>query len=277
MSVLAQKDFEFLSEIIKKRSGIILGPDKAYLVESRLLPVSRKLGLSNITELVNRIRQKSEESVLLQVTEAMTTNETYFFRDNGPFDLFKNHIIGHLTSNVKEKRKIRIWSAASSSGQEAYSLAICLLEEAAKTNGFEFEIIGTDIADNIVEKAQKGIYSQFEVQRGMPITMLVKYFKQQGENWVVNDKVKSMVNFKKFNLLDNYAPLGQFDLVLIRNVLIYFDQPTKTEILNKISNLMPKHGLLMLGGAETVFGISNKFKPINGPNVKDHKSTYSLA
>ena len=160
------------------------------------------------------------------------------------------------------KKSFRIWSAACSSGQEAYSLAMILKEEAAKLAGWKIEIIGTDISNEMLEKAKAGMYSQFEVQRGLPIQLLVKYFKKNNEMWQIDPSIRAMVQFKEYNLLHDLKPLGQFDVVFCRNVLIYFDQPTKTRVLENISKNMPDDGFLYLGGAETVLGISDRFKPI---------------
>jgi len=265
------EDFDFVAKVLKDRSGLIITPDKAYLLESRLTPVARRRGLKGCDELVGGLRTASED-LLREVTEAMTTNESFFFRDIKPFDQFKAMVLPQLLQTRAAKKSLRIWSAASSSGQEAYSLAMLLKEEAARLPGWKIEIVGTDISVEMLEKAKAGFYSQFEVQRGLPIQFLVKYFKKNNEMWQIDPAIRAMVQYREYNLLHDLKPLGQFDVVFCRNVLIYFDQPTKTRVLDNISRIMPDDGLLYLGGAETVLGISDKFKP-----VPDQRGIYAVA
>ncbi len=257
-------DFELISTLLKERSGLVLTPDKAYLLESRLMPVSRKHELNGLEDLIGQIRSAPTEQLLVDVTEAMTTNESFFFRDNTPFDLFREHVLPHLLETRSSGKSFRIWCAAASSGQEPYSIAMILKEEAAKLAGWTYDIVGTDLSSEILTKAREGKYSQFEVQRGLPIQMLVKYFSQQGEHWFIKPELRDMVEFRELNLLDSLKPLGTFDVVFCRNVLIYFDAPTKTGVLDEISGMMPDDGTLFLGGAETVVGITTKFKPVQG-------------
>lgn len=264
-------DFEFIARMLKERSGLIIGSDKAYLLESRLMPLARKRGQKTLDELLASLCS-APEAVLREVTEAMTTNESFFFRDTKPFDQFRDIVLPHLLKARATKRSFRIWSAACSSGQEAYSLSMILKEEAAKLAGWRVEIIATDISQEILEKAKAGLYSQFEVQRGLPIQFLVKYFKKKDDAWQIDPALRSMVQFREFNLLHDLRALGQFDVVFCRNVLIYFDQPTKTKVLENISKIMPEDAFLYLGGAETVLGISDRFKPL--PN---QRGIYSLA
>jgi len=257
-------DFEFICQILRERSGLVLTNDKAYLLESRLLPVARKWKLATFDDLVRIIRSKMDEAVIRDVVEAMTTNESFFFRDTKPFDQFKALVLPALLKSRAASRTIRIWSAACSSGQEPYSLAMILSESAAQLNGWKIEIVGTDLSTEILNRAKEGMYSQFEVQRGLPITMLVKNFAQIGDRWQINAKIRGMVQYKEFNLLQDPMPLGRFDVVFCRNVLIYFDQPTKTRVLNSVAKLMPEDGFLFLGGAETVLGITDKFQMVPG-------------
>ena len=257
-------DFEFICQILRDRSGLVLTNDKAYLLESRLLPVARKWKLATFDDLVRVIRSKMDEAVIRDVVEAMTTNESFFFRDTKPFDQFKQLVLPALMKSRASTRTIRIWSAACSSGQEPYSLAMILSELAVQLNGWRIEIVGTDLSTEILGRAKEGMYSQFEVQRGLPITMLVKYFAQVGDRWQINAKLRGMVQFREFNLLQDPATLGRFDVVFCRNVLIYFDQPTKTRVLHNVSRIMPEDGFLFLGGAETVLGITDKFQMMPG-------------
>jgi len=263
--MLKPEDFDFLAKLLKERSGLIITPDKAYLLESRLMPVARARNLKSLDEIVAKMRMR-DEALAREVTEAMTTNESFFFRDSKPFDQFNDTVLPAMTQARSGKRAIRIWSAACSSGQEAYSLAMILKEESAKLAGWRIEIIGTDISQEMLEKAKAGLYSQFEVQRGLPIQYLVKYFKKKDESWQIDPAIRAMVQFREFNLLQDMKMLGQFDVVFCRNVLIYFDQPTKSRVLDNVSRQMPDDGILYLGGAETVLGISDRFKPM--PNQR---------
>ena len=257
-------DFELIARLLKERSGLVLSKDKAYLLESRLNPVSRRHNFKGIDELVAAVRLGKDERLLTDVTEAMTTNESFFFRDTKPFDQFRLIVLPHLLEHRGSTKSIRIWSAACSSGQEPYSLAMILKENAAQLAGWKIDILATDLSEEVLEKARVGAYSQFEVQRGLPINLLVKYFAQDNERWRISDEIRSMVTFKQFNLLDSPKVLGSFDVVFCRNVLIYFDQETKSKVLNQIASLMPDDGFLYLGGAETVLGICDRFQLIPG-------------
>lgn len=259
-------DFEHLAVLVKTRSGIVLTPEKTYLMNSRLTPVARKHGLDGVDDLVRVLKSgaKGAAGIESDIVEAMTTNESFFFRDTTPFDIFKTIMLPHIIEARSAKRNFRIWCAAASAGQEPYSLAMILKENSAKMPGWRHDIVGTDISEEILEKARSGIYSQFEVQRGLPITMLAKYFEKQGDLWQVNAGLRAMVQYRKFNLLDRFQGLGQFDIVFCRNVLIYFDRETKADILARIAAQMPQDGFLILGAAETVIGITDVFEPVKG-------------
>ena len=257
-------DFEIIAQLLKERSGLALNKEKAYLLESRLNPVARKWNFSGFDELAQAIRNRGEEALLVDVTEAMTTNESFFFRDQKPFDQFKDMVLPHLLEARAAKRSFRIWSAACSSGQEPYTLAMLLQEHADKLAGWRVEIVATDLSNEILDKAKEGLYSQFEVQRGLPITHLVKYFVQIGDRWQIADSLRKMIKFQQFNLLGDLSSLGKFDVVFCRNVLIYFDTPTKTKVLNGIADLLPADGFLYLGGAETVLGTTDRFEIMQG-------------
>ena len=257
-------DFDLICRILKERSGLTLAKDKAYLLESRLLPVARKWKFANFEELARVIRTKPDEALLRDVTEAMTTNESFFFRDIKPFDQFRDIVLPHMLKARAQQKSIRIWSAACSSGQEPYSLSMILSENAAKLQGWRVEIVATDLSTEILTRARDGLYSQFEVQRGLPIQYLVKYFQQAGDRWQINKPIRDMVQYRPFNLLQPMAPLGRFDVVFCRNVLIYFDQPTKTKVLDGIAGQMADDGFLYLGGAETILGVTERFQLIEG-------------
>ncbi|MHC2330920.1 CheR family methyltransferase [Bradyrhizobium sp. USDA 4454] len=254
-------DYEYLRKLLKDHSGLDLSADKQYLIESRLLPLARKSGLSGIPDLVAKIRAGSSTHTV-QVVEAMTTNETFFFRDKVPFDHFRNTIMPEVLKARAARRSVRIWCAAGSTGQEPYSLAMCLKEMGAALAGWRIEIIATDLSQEVLEKSKAGIYSQFEVQRGLPIQLLVKYFKQSGETWQINAELRAMVQHRQLNLLHDFSQLGTFDVIFCRNVLIYFDQDTKINIFNRLARQMEADGFLVLGAAETVVGLTDTFKPI---------------
>ncbi|GAA0601781.1 protein-glutamate O-methyltransferase [Caenispirillum bisanense] len=257
------EDFDFVAQMLKTRSGLVLTKDKSYLLESRLMPVARKRGFKGLEDLVAQLRRR-DEALAGDVTEAMTTNESFFFRDMKPFEQFRDVVLPNLIKTRATKKSFRVWCAAASSGQEPYSLAIILKEAAARLQGWRTEIVGTDISREILQKARAGLYSQFEVQRGLPIQLMVKYFKKKDDQWEIDPALRAMVQYKEWNLLHDLKALGQFDVIFCRNVLIYFDQPTKSMVLDNMSKLLADDGVLYLGGAETVLGISDKFKPIPG-------------
>ena len=255
-------DYEYLCKLLKARSGLVLSSEKHYLVESRLLPLARKAGLFNLTGLVAKLKAPDSEALTVEVVEAMTTNESFFFRDKVPFDQFRETIMPALLKARPSSRRIRIWCAAAATGQEPYTLAICLKEMGQQLKGWRVDILATDLSTEVLEKARSGIYSQFEVQRGLPVMMLIKYFSQLGEMWQVVPEIRGMVKFAPLNLLSDFSHLGTFDLVFCRNVLIYFDQPTKIDVLERIADVSERDGFLVLGGAETVVGLTDRFKPL---------------
>ena len=253
-------DYEYLRKLLRDQSGLDLSDDKQYLIESRLLPLSRKSGLAGISELVQKMKGGSA-SITTQVVEAMTTNETFFFRDKVPFDHFRVSIMPEILQARASRKSVRIWCAAGSTGQEPYSLAMCLKEMDSAIAGWRVEILATDLSQEVIEKSRAGLYSQFEVQRGLPIQMLVKYFSQVGEFWQVNPDIRAMVQHRQLNLLHDFSQLGVFDVIFCRNVLIYFDQDTKINIFNRLAKASEPDGFLALGAAETVVGLTDVFKP----------------
>ncbi len=257
-------DFDFVEQLVRKRSGLVLTAEKSYLVESRLAPIARKEGMSGIEELVQAMRLKPDERIIVAVVDAMTTNETFFFRDKAPFDLLKDDVIPAMTKSRQPGQKLRIWCAAASSGQEPYSIAMLIDQTPALMNGLNAEILGTDISDRVLEKARTGAYTQFEVQRGLSVQMLMKYFEKKDDQWRISDKMRASVRFQPLNLLSDFRFLGRFDIVFCRNVLIYFDAQTKRDILERMARQMPDDGVLLLGAAETVLGLTEAFKPAPG-------------
>jgi chemotaxis protein methyltransferase CheR len=262
-------DYEYLRKLLKERSGLDLSADKQYLVESRLMPLARKEGLPGIAELVQKMKGGAT-TLTSEVVEAMTTNETFFFRDKIPFDHLKDSVLPALMQARAARKSLRIWCAACSTGQEPYSIAM-ILKETPGLSGWRTEIIATDLAQSVLEKSKSGVFSQFEVQRGLPIQMLVKYFKQSGDLWQLNADIRAMVQHKQLNLLQDFSYLGTFDIIFCRNVLIYFDQETKAAIFERMARMIEPDGALALGAAESVVGITDAFKPF-----PDRRGMYCL-
>jgi len=262
-------DYDYLRKLLRERSGLVLSADKQYLVESRLAPLVRKAGLASLGELIAKLKT-NDARLIVDVVEAMTTNESFFYRDKIPFDHFRDVIMPGLMSSRAMQRRIRIWCAAASTGQEPYSLAMSIREMKEKLTGWRIEILATDLSTEVLEKAKAGIYSQFEVQRGLPIQMLIKYFTQVGETWQIAPEIRAMVQFRPFNLMNDFASLGMFDVVFCRNVLIYFDQQTKVGVLERAARAVERDGYLVLGAAETVVGLTDSFRP-----VPDRRGLYS--
>jgi chemotaxis protein methyltransferase CheR len=267
-------DYDYLRKCLKERSGLVLAADKQYLVESRLLPVARSAGFGNLGDLVRALMLGNADALMTAVVEAMMTHESFFFRDKIPFDHFKQTVMPALIETRKNLRSIRIWCAAASTGQEPYSLAMCLKELEPKIAGWRIELLATDLGNDVLEKARQGLYSQFEVQRGLPIQLLIKHFTQVGELWQLAPDIRSMVKYQQLNLLSDFSRLGRFDLIFCRNVLIYFDTETKISVLNRLARSMAGDGYLVLGSAETVVGLTDSFKIVPDkrglyvPNVK---------
>jgi chemotaxis protein methyltransferase CheR len=254
-------DMDFIAQLLKRRSGLIITAEKQYLLESRLTPVARERGLPDVTAVIAKLRT-GDEALARTVVEAMTTNESFFFRDKTPFEQFEKVILPAMLKARASTKRLRIWCAAASSGQEPYSLSMILKEKAAQLADWRVEIVGTDISTEILARATAGVYSQFEVQRGLPIQLLMKYFKKEGEQWRISDELRSSIQYRTFNLLDPFTGLGNFDIVYCRNVLIYFDEATKRGVLTRIAQLMPADGFLLLGAAETVVGVTDVFAPM---------------
>jgi len=254
--------FQTLANLLKTKSGLVIGIDKLYLLETRLANIVKRENLPDLNALAERLRRLGSDALARDVVEAMTTNESFFFRDDKPFTHFRTRALPTLIAARPAGSTLRVWSAASSSGQEAYSLAMIVAESAGILGGRKVEIVGTDIARDQLARAREGVYSQFEVQRGLPVQMLMRYFRKDDAAWRIADSIRAMAQFREFNLLNDLRGLGRFDIVFCRNVLIYFDQPTKTRVLEAIAGLMPPDGMLYLGGAETVLGLTPRFAPM---------------
>ena len=254
-------EFEYLRAFLKARSGLALTPEKRYLVDSRLTPVCRRFGLAGLRDLVGCLRLGGDGGIERAVVEAMTTNETFFFRDRTPFDLFRDVLLPRLIAARAGVRRLRIWCAASSSGQEPYSLAMLLQEAQPRMPGWRVEIVATDLSTEVLDKARLGLYSHFEVQRGLPVQLLVKHFEQVGEQWRLSAGIRAMVDFRPLNLLHGFEGLGTFDIIYCRNVLIYFDAPTKSDVLRRVAAALAPDGAVLLGAAETVIGLCDALQP----------------
>ena len=251
-------NYRFLQDHVYSNSGIVIEKDKQYLFESRLTPIVRQLGLSSINDLCALMIATHPRDVGRQVVEAMTTNETYFFRDPAHYDAIRSILLPRLELQQQDTKRLRFWSAAASTGQEAYSLAMLLLE--AGFGDWHIQILGTDFSSQAVERARAAKYQQIEVSRGLPTSLLVKYFRRSGVEWQLSDTVRRMVTFETIDLRNNMRTLGPFDLAFCRNVLIYFDAETKTKILEQIHGTLFRGGWLLLGGAEMAFNIDSRFE-----------------
>jgi chemotaxis protein methyltransferase CheR len=255
-------DLDFLARFLKERSGLVLIGDKSYLIDSRLTPVAKKHGFNDIPQLLQKLRAGAGPMLEQEVVEAMTTNETFFFRDKIPFDLFTDTMLPAMMEARAAEKRLRIWCAACSSGQEPYSLAMLLDQRAQQLAGWHIEILATDLSGEIIERAKSGRFNQFEVQRGLPVQMLLSYFEQKGEAWEIIPRMREKVQFRTLNLLRDFSPLGNFDIVFCRNVLIYFDEPTKIDVMNRLARMLRPDGYFVLGAAETVVGLTDAFRSV---------------
>jgi chemotaxis protein methyltransferase CheR len=256
--LLTAANYKFLQQEIYRDSGIVLDGDKHYLLESRLLPVVRAAKLASLDELCARLRLKQSSDLARQVMEALTTNETLFFRDMAPFEVLKSRLLPEWSAKLAPGQTLKIWSAAASSGQEAYSIAMLLKERIP--DGRRTTILGTDISEQILGVAREAKYVQFEVNRGLPAMYLVKYFIRDGLDWRLKEEIRSMVRFQRFDLRQSMVGLGRFQIIFCRNVLIYFDGATKKRILEQLANVLEPGGYLLLGGAESIMDMQQSFE-----------------
>lgn len=254
---ISKENYSFLQQYVYKSSGIVLDDSKQYLIEARLLPIVRVEKLRTINDLCTILRTTCPGTLARDVLDAMTTNETLFFRDAVPFKALRQTILPALIAERSASRRLSFWSAAASSGQEAHTLAMMLLEMGLAD--WKIDLLGTDISEKMVARARAGRYLQIEVNRGLPAQQLVKYFTRDGQEWQIKDEVRRMVSFERFDLRRSMRSFGPFDIVLCRNVLIYFDVPTKQQILNEIAGTLHTRGYLLLGAAETTMNITEAF------------------
>lgn len=264
---MTPRSFEIFAAVLQAGSGLSIGPDKSYLLETRLAPLLKREHLPELDALAEKLRSPAHSGLVREVVEAMTTNESSFFRDDRPFMHLRTQALPRLHAARPAGTRLRVWSAAASTGQEAYSIGMLVAENRATLSGREVEIVGTDIAREALARAREGTYTQFEIQRGLPMQLLAKYFRKDGVRWQLSDAIRNMATFREWNLLKDLRALGQFDVVFCRNVLIYFDQVTKARALDAISCQLAPDGLLYLGGAETVLGITDRFVPSGSDHI----------
>lgn len=253
--------FHVLAGLLKSRAGVVLGREKAHFLESRLLPVATRAQLGDVDALASALVRPGNEALAVEAIEAMLNHETYFYRDTAPFELLRNSVLPELRRARHATRHLRIWCAAASTGQEPYSIAMMVAADEAAWAGWQVEIVATDLSRQAIDRAQTGLYSQFEVQRGLPIQSLVRHFDKEGSQWRLSAEIRRRVRFRQVNLTQPFAQLGRFDVVLCRNVLMYFDAPAKADILSRMRWMMPEDGCLLLGAAETVLGLAVDFRP----------------
>jgi len=260
---MTSESFAFLAGLVKARSGIVLTADKGYMLETRLAPLLRRERLAGLDALALRLRAPREEKLAAEVVEALTTNESSFFRDGKPFDHLRR-LLPRIAFARPPGHTIRVWSAACSSGQEAYSVAMVATELGAALGGRRVEILGTDLSREMLDRAQDGTFTQFEVQRGLPVQSLIRHFQQEGSRWRVKPELRAMTRWQPFNLMEDARGLGRFDVIFCRNVLIYFDAPAKSRVLGMLAGMVAPDGVVYLGGAETVLGLTERLAPAAG-------------
>jgi chemotaxis protein methyltransferase CheR len=256
-------EIEIIRRIVQARSGLMIDPDKTYRVETCLAPVARREGFADISEMIRDIQTKRDNALMWAVTEALANTETSFFRDRAPFQQFREQILPELAMR-RGDAPIRIWSAACSTGQEAYSLAMILDDEASKYPGLKIELFGSDLSERCLEKAQSGLYTQFEVQRGLPIRLLVRHFEKADETWSLSPRIRQSVRWRRINLLADLSGLGAFDVIFCRNVVSSFDRASAGRVLEQLAGALPEDGVLMLGIEETAGDYTDALRPVAG-------------
>lgn len=259
---MTDQEFDAIRKLLLERSGIALDRGKEYLVESRLAPLMKKLNLGSIGELTDHLRRQTDNGIPKQIVEAMVTTESLFFRDHHPFEALRQSVIPDLMNKRRQDRCLNIWCAACSTGQEPYSVALTLREHFPELAGWKITFLASDISEQVLARAREGRYSQIEVNRGLPASLMIKHFEQHGTHWQLKSGIRSMIDFREINLSSAWPFLPQMDLILVRNVMIYFEVETKKAILNKVARLLRRDGYLFLGGAETTFGLDESFRRV---------------
>ena len=257
--VVSAADYGFLAGLLRERCALVLEPGKEYLIKSRLTPLVQRHGLGAIGQLLERLREPTNSGLVTEVVEAMVTTETSFFRDIHPFETLKKTVLPKLIELRRTERQLNIWCAASSSGQEPYSIAILLREYFPELVSWRINLSATDISQEMLTRSRTGRYSQVEVNRGLPTPLLLKWFWQEGGSWELDEQIRSMINFTQLNLAQPWPAMPRWDLLFLRNVMIYFDNSVKKEILGRVSHVLCKDGYLLLGGAETTLNLNDSF------------------
>lgn len=265
-------DLSFVRAFLKERGGLALPPDKRYLAEARLAAVCRGLAIPSTGELVRRLRSGREPELERLVLEAMTTNETSFFRDKAVFERLRSVLLPRVVAMKAGTKRLRIWCAAASSGQEPYSVAMLLKEMEPELAGWTIDVLATDVSTAMLDRAEAGVYSAWEIQRGLPIKLLLKYFEQTGERWRISGELRNLVRFAPVNLIEPFDHLGPFDIVLCRNVLIYLEPQAKADLIQRIANVLLAEGVLLLGSSETLTGAGTVLMP-----DPEHPGVYTRA
>jgi chemotaxis protein methyltransferase CheR len=259
---LSSADFEYIRKILQERSAIVLEAERAYLAETRLAMLARRKGFASLGDLMAKLRSGRHDDLHALAVEAMTNNETSFFRDVHPFEMLRQAIIPELLQRRSGEQRLHIWCGACSSGQEPYSIAMLLREHFPLPTGWKVRILATDLSREMLERARRGLYTQMDVNRGLPARLLVKYFHKKGQQWQLNDEIRSQVEVLPLNLIESWPVLPPLDIVFLRNVLIYFSVATKTKLLGKIRRVLRPDGYLFLGGAETTLNLDESFERI---------------
>jgi chemotaxis protein methyltransferase CheR len=259
---LSPGDFQYVSQLVRQRSAIVLEPEKAYLLEARLSPLAKAEGHASLEAMIAYLRSQPNNGLHRRVVEAMTTNETSFYRDLHPFDALRTHVIPDVLKRRAGQRELTIWCAASSSGQEPYTIAMTLREHFPELSTWTVRILGTDISSEMVRRSKEGKYGQLEVNRGLPAALLLKHFEKRGMDWQVKPELQRWCEFRELNLIEPWGPLPRMDIVFLRNVLIYFDVQTKRTILDNVQKVLQPWGYLFLGGAETVINLGDGFERV---------------
>lgn len=267
----AESDLEYIRRLILERSAIVLDDSKDYLVHARLEPLMTRQGFGSLSELVYALRNSPPPGLMKTVVEAMTTNETSFYRDVAPFDCLQKEVIPQLLARRKAQRRLNFWCAACSSGQEPYSILLLLRDAFPELENWKLKLLATDINSAMVRRARDGIYNQIEVNRGLPAKMLIKSFERKGMRWQIRSEIRDMLEAQELNLIEAWPPMSPMDVVFMRNVLIYFDVPTKRSILTRVKTILAPDGFLFLGGAESTLGIEDSFERVDFANASCYR------
>jgi chemotaxis protein methyltransferase CheR len=274
---ITSADFTYIADLVRRGSAIVLEPGKEYLVESRLLPVAREAGTDTIAGLVQQLRREPGEGLRDQVVEAMTTNETSFFRDVHPFTALADTVLPELLEARRAQRRVDVWCAAASSGQEPYSVAMLLDELLGNDSGWQLRVLASDLSQRMLDRTELGVYSQLEVNRGLPVQRLLRHFERQGHQWRAKENLRSMIRTQALNLDGPWPAMPAMDVVLLRNVLIYFDVPTKKRVLAKVRQVLRPDGYLFLGGAETTLGLDDSYERVQVGRAPAYRLRAGLA